>query len=74
MPTLKRISGVLRQDSIKKGVDENIYARAQDVNPLIDLLNKLELKDYADDVAAAAAGVKLGDLYHTSGTVKIRLT
>jgi len=74
MPTLKRISGTLRQDMIKKGVDENIMARAQDVNPLIDLLNNLEAKDYVDDVAAAAGGVKLGDLYHTSGTVKIRLT
>ena len=73
MPTLKRISGVKRQERIAPGVDENIYARAQDVNPLIDLLNKLEDKDYANDAAAAAAGVKVGDLYHTSGTVKIRL-
>ena len=29
---------------------------------------------YADDAAAAAAGIKVGGLYHTSGTVKVRLT
>ena len=29
--------------------------------------------DYANDAAAAAAGVAVGDLYHTSGTVKVRL-
>jgi hypothetical protein len=74
MPNLKKISGTLRQESIKKGVDENIFARAQDVNPLIDLFNNLELKNYPDDLTAAAAGVKLGDFYHTAGVVKIRLT
>lgn len=74
MPTLKKISGPFRQDNIIKGVDENIMARAQDVNPLIDLFNRLEDKDYADDVAAAAAGVLVGEFYHTSGVVKIRLT
>lgn len=29
--------------------------------------------DYANDAAAAAGGVEVGDLYHTSGAVKIRL-
>lgn len=28
--------------------------------------------DYATDAAAAAGGVKIGELYHTAGTVKIR--
>ena len=35
------------------------------------------LKDspsYADDTAAATGGVEIGELYHTSGVVKIRLT
>lgn len=32
------------------------------------------LGDYADDSAAAAGGVAVGRLYHTSGAVKIRLT
>lgn len=30
--------------------------------------------DYADDSEADAGGVLIGDLYHTSGVVKIRLT
>jgi hypothetical protein len=29
--------------------------------------------DFADDSAAASGGVPLGGLYHTSGTIKIRL-
>jgi len=31
-----------------------------------------DLQDYANDSAAASAGVGIGGLYHTSGTVKIR--
>ena len=30
--------------------------------------------NYADDSAAATGGIPVGGLYHTSGTVKIRLT
>jgi hypothetical protein len=29
--------------------------------------------NFADDTTAAAGGVPLGGLYHTSGTIKIRL-
>ena len=32
------------------------------------------LVNYANDVAAAAGGVPVGGLYHTTGTVKVRLT
>ena len=32
------------------------------------------ITSYANDAAAAAAGVPVGGLYHTTGTVKIRLT
>ena len=32
-----------------------------------------DLGSYADDTAAAAGGVQVGGLYHTSGTVKVRL-
>jgi hypothetical protein len=31
------------------------------------------LLDYADDTAAAAAGVVIGQMYHTSGTPKVRI-
>jgi hypothetical protein len=37
-------------------------------------LNQLTLTSAANDSAAALAGVPVGGLYHTSGTVKIRLT
>lgn len=30
--------------------------------------------DFADDTAAAAGGVAVGQLYHTSGAVKVRLS
>lgn len=73
MPKLKLITGTQRQDSIPQGVDENIFAHAFDVNPLILLFKDLELKDFTNDATAAAGGVKLNDFYHTSGTVKIRL-
>lgn len=32
------------------------------------------ITSYANDTEAAAAGVPVGGLYHTAGTVKIRLT
>lgn len=38
--------------------------------PIRELLDK----DYADDVAAAAGGVAIGEMYHTTGTVKVRRT
>jgi len=34
----------------------------------------LTLSNYANDGAAASGGVPIGGLYHTSGTVKVRLT
>lgn len=34
----------------------------------------LSLTNYADDSAAALGGIPIGGLYHTSGTVKIRLS
>jgi hypothetical protein len=34
----------------------------------------IPLTSYANDSAAAAGGVAVGGLYHTTGTVKVRLT
>ena len=33
----------------------------------------LPLLNYANDAAAAAAGVPVGGMYHTAGAVKVRL-
>lgn len=33
----------------------------------------IPLLNYANDTAAAAAGVPVGGMYHTSGTVKVRV-
>lgn len=33
----------------------------------------LPARNYANDIAAALGGVPIGGLYHTSGTVKVRL-
>ena len=32
-----------------------------------------QLSNYADDTAAATGGVMLGAMYHTAGTLKIRI-
>lgn len=37
------------------------------------LQSALPSTSYANDAAAASAGVPIGGLYHTSGTVKVRL-
>jgi hypothetical protein len=34
----------------------------------------IPLLNYADDAAAAAAGVPVGGLYRTAGAVKVRIT
>jgi len=41
-----------------------------DLNGLFDCL---PATSYANDAAAQAAGVPIGGLYHTTGTVKVRL-
>lgn len=38
------------------------------------LYGVLPATSYADDTAAAAAGIPIGGLYHTTGTVKVRLS
>ena len=37
------------------------------------LFSCLPVTSYANDAAAAVGGVPVGGLYHTSGTVKVRL-
>ena len=44
------------------------------INATTNVLRFVNTADnYVDDVAAAAGGVPVGGLYHTSGTVKVRL-
>lgn len=38
------------------------------------LYDAMPVASYANDAAAAAAGVPIGGMYHTSGTVKVRLS
>lgn len=42
-----------------------------DLNGLFDCL---PVTSYANDAAAQAGGVPIGGLYHTAGTVKVRMT
>jgi len=50
-------------------------ARLAHLNKLIDELNQivdfLTLEEHADNAAAIAAGLVVGDLYHTAGAVKV---
>jgi hypothetical protein len=52
----------------------NLEAITKWVVKKVKRLNVKPADDYADDAAAAAGGIPIGHLYHTSGTVKIRLT
>ena len=63
-------------DGTVKLVRGNAGAGSQDILT-VDAAGNLKpgvLGDYASDSAAAGAGVPVGGLYHTAGTVKIRLT
>jgi len=41
MPNLQRVAVVRRQERLTGGVNNNIYVRAQDFNPVVDYLNGL---------------------------------
>jgi hypothetical protein len=73
MSSFKTIRKENRQDDLVEGVGKNMLARAQDVNPIIVYVNNIEAKDFANDAAAAAGGVELGELYHNAGAVRIRI-
>lgn len=48
---------------------------ADTVNALVRRDSRFaSLGDYADDTAAAAGGVVIGELYRTGSTVKVRIT
>ena len=63
-----------RVAQLKPGVGKNQQVRASDFNTLIDFLNTLNtLGDYANDAAAEAAGVAIGELYRSTSTLKVRV-
>lgn len=73
MSSFKKIRKEYRQDDLVEGVGENIMARAQDINPIIEYLNNIEAKNFANDAAAATGGVEIGELYHNAGALRIRI-
>jgi hypothetical protein len=55
--------------AVSSSIDTRLNAVSQSLSSSINIPGT-----YANDTAAATAGVKIGGLYHTSGTVKVRLT
>jgi hypothetical protein len=55
--------------AVSGSIDTRLNAVSQSLSSSINIPGT-----YANDTAAATAGVKIGGLYHTSGTVKVRLT
>ena len=52
----------------------NIAQSNFSAQPAVIYSDILRTQNYVDDAAAAAAGIGLGGLYHSSGVVKIRIT
>ena len=52
----------------------NIVDKNQAQGNAIIFMDQLVDQNYADDVAAAAAGITVGGLYHTNGVLKINIT
>jgi hypothetical protein len=54
--------------AVSSSIDTRLNAVSQSLSSSINIPGT-----YANDTAAQAAGVRIGGLYHTSGTVKVRL-
>ncbi len=55
--------------AVSSSIDTRLNAVSQSLSASINIPGT-----YANDTAAGTAGVKIGGLYHTTGTVKVRLT
>ena len=55
--------------AVSSSIDVRLNAVSQSLSSSINIPGT-----YANDTAAATAGVRIGGLYHTTGTVKVRLT
>lgn len=54
--------------------EEQVSNLSTDTNGIIKMTELGANLNFADDSAAATGGIPIGGLYHTSGTIKIRLT
>ena len=74
---LTKVENVLRSTGINIGnnIEMNPAAAGGRVEINGDLiLDASDLTDAADDTAAAAAGVVVGQIYHNSGALRVRLS
>ena len=55
--------------AVSSSIDTRLNAVSQSLSSSINIPGT-----YANDTVAATAGVRIGGLYHTTGTVKVRLT
>ena len=55
--------------AVSSSIDTRLNAVSQSLSSSVNIPGT-----YANDTAAGTAGVRIGGLYHTSGTVKVRLT
>jgi hypothetical protein len=69
--TILAVSGSTntRIAAVSSSIDTRLNAVSQSLSSSINIPGT-----YANDTAAATAGVRIGGLYHTTGTVKVRLT
>jgi len=69
--TILAISGSTntRIGAVSSSIDTRLNAVSQSLSSSINIPGT-----YANDTAAGTAGVRIGGLYHTTGTVKVRLT
>jgi hypothetical protein len=63
----------IQEDSVFKILD-NDFQEIIDVTQLQIIMEKVVNYDYADDATAQSNNVPIGGIYHTSGTLKIRIS
>jgi len=69
--TILAVSGSINTTilAVSSSIDTRLNAVSQSLSSSINIPGT-----YANDTAAGTAGVRIGGLYHTTGTVKVRLT
>jgi hypothetical protein len=67
-------SGTIHAYEYTGASEEQVSNLSTDTNGIIKMTGLGANLNFADDSAAATGGIPIGGLYHTSGTIKIRLT